>query len=302
MSEATGGQAGAAAASGTTGAGTGQAGGSAGSASATGMGASASGSGGTTDWTSGLNDEHKGWVQSKGFKDVSNVVESYLNAEKLVSKLSGGTPDQVMLYPKDGNLEPIYDRLGRPKTPTEYKLPGEKPGVEPDEFTKWAKDTFHKQGLNQKQAETLYQEMTKFSQGRSEKSKEAMALKSQQEAKGLETKWGAAYEQNLNIVDRAAAEFGIGEKELTALRDTMGPGATAELLYRIGSKLGEDSFVRGDGQGSGGTRHLAPESAQARIKALREDHGFVKRYTEGDISAREEMDRLHQYAYPQQTG
>ena len=69
------------------------------------------------DWTAGLPEEMKGYVQNKGFKDPSAVVESYRNFEKLM----GVPQDRMIKLPEKAEdkaaWDSIYNRLGRPEKP-----------------------------------------------------------------------------------------------------------------------------------------------------------------------------------------
>ena len=51
----------------------------------------------STDWTSGLTDEMRGYVQNKGFKAPQDVVESYRNFEKL----HGVPQDRILKLPEN---------------------------------------------------------------------------------------------------------------------------------------------------------------------------------------------------------
>lgn len=69
------------------------------------------------------------------------------------------------------------------------------------------------------------------------------------------------------------------------------------MLHDIGSRLGEDKLVTGTADTGFGV--MTPAQAQGKIAQLRGDADFVRRYTSGDVKAREEMERLHRFAYPE---
>jgi hypothetical protein len=112
----------------------------------------------------------------------------------------------------------------------------------------------------------------------------------------LDKTWGAATEKNYQIARAAAKTFGITGETIDHLQDAMGYKATMELLYNLGSKIGEDSFVSASGGGAFNGA-MTPAQAQARINALKGDPGFAAKYLAGDVGARKEMQDLHEMAY-----
>lgn len=248
------------------------------------------------DWTSGLNDELKGFVQNKGFKDPVAVLDSYRNLEKLI-----GVPQERVLKLPEKDEDPawgqIFERLGKPKDAKEYdvKVPE---GGDPA-FADWARKTFHDLNLPKKQADALAAKWGEFATGVQSQQAEAYKTKVAGEEAELKKKWGLAYEQNIGVAKQATQAFGIDAAKVDKLEQALGFAGLMEFMHTIGSKIGEGSFVIGDGA-PGFKGALAPAAALARINALRADPSFVAKYTSGDAGAREEMARLHEMAYPSQ--
>src|SRR4051812_7514574 len=67
------------------------------------------------DWTAGLNEATRGFVENRGFKDPQTLADSYVNLEKLM----GVPKDRLLQVPeKDDDAEgwgKVYNRLGRPE-------------------------------------------------------------------------------------------------------------------------------------------------------------------------------------------
>lgn len=250
----------------------------------------------STDWTSGLNDDFKGYVQSKGFKDPTAVVDSYRNLEKLL-----GAPKERLLRLPEKDDDPawkeVYKRMGAPDTAEDYKV--EASATDP-EFAKWAKGTFHELGLSRKQAESLAGKFNQYAESMKEKFTTTTATKSQEEAATLKKEWGVAHEQNLDLAKRAAKAFGVTGEQIDALQKQMGFAGVMKHFHAIGTKMGEDSFVEG-GKTPGGFGVMTPEQAKSKINSLMSDRDFGKRYASGETSAKEEMDKLHKWAYSQTT-
>lgn len=265
----------------------------------TGAAAGSSNSGNTAgtspDWTGSLNEDFRGFVQNKGWKDPGQVVDSYRNLEKLL----GAPQNEVIRMPKEDDAagwDGVYSRLGRPATPADYKLETPKEGGNP-EFTKFASEMFHKQGLNEKQAKGLVDQWNGYMQQQTEGLQTAAAAKLKTETDALRKEWGAAHDQNMNIAKRAAREFGVDPSVVDALEKSGGFAAVMKTFHNIGSRMGEANFVSGN-QG-GGQGIPTPEQARSQINALKADPGFSKKYIEGDVKSRQQMEMLHKYAYPE---
>lgn len=253
------------------------------------------GAGGNTTppaWYEGFAPEMKGYIQNKGFKDPADLATAYQNLEKL----RGVPQERLLTLPaKDDDAagwEGLYNRLGRPAKAEEYKLP---PGDE--NFSKWAKDTFHKIGLTAKQAESLSKEWGQYGEKLVSDTTASYEAKVKAETDALKKEWGAAFDQEMEAARTAYREFGITDEVIDKLEDSMGYAAVMKLMNSLGKKVGEHSFVHGDRR-EGFKGSFTPSQAQAKITALRQDQDFVSRYVSGDTKAREEMETLHKYAYP----
>ena len=248
------------------------------------------------DWTAGLNDDLKGFVGAKGFKDVGALADSYRNLEKL----TGAGLDSLVKLPKADDAEAwnqVYDKLGRPKTAAEYdvKVPD---GIGDPKFADWAKGVFHELGLTKSQGEKLAAKWNEHIGGLAKTQGETAAAAAQQAVTALKAEWGNAYDQNAQVVDRAAERLGMTSEHLQGLRQAMGPAGAMKFLHGLAVKLGEDSFVAGGGSGGNGFGVMTPAAAQAQIAELRRDAEFVKKYTAGDFDAKKRMGHLYAMAYP----
>lgn len=262
-----------------------------------GTGTANSGAVPTADWTSSFNEDSKGYATNKGWKDPSQLLDSYRNLEKL----QGVPQEQLLKLPKsdepDTAWDSIYKRLGRPDTAEGYKL--EVPKGQDPAFSKQASEWFHKLGLSEKQGQNLTKMWNEYQANQGTAGKEAFNAQIHQQAANLKKEWGAAHEQNVAIAKRAAREFGVDAKTLDALDAAKGHDFTMKLLHSMGSKMGEATFHAGNGGAADSNGPLTPAQAQAQIKALKGDPGFSKKYIEGDHGARAKMERLHQFAYPE---
>jgi len=279
---------------GAAGAGQGDSGAGAGNNSGAGAGAPAA-----SDWTSGFNDEIKGYVSTKGFKDPSMVVESYRNLEKLM----GVPPERLFKLPEKEDApewKDIWGRLGTPKEAKEYQfeIPKE---IGDEKFADWAKTTMHKLNIPRKQAETLVKEWNQYMTSKMTEDTTSRTAQLNQQAEALKTEWGAAYEQNVQLGKNAVTEFGFTSEVIDALEKSMGYAATIKLMHTLGSKVGEAQFVGGGGGGSTGGfsgGKLSPAQAQHEISAKMQDTDFQRRLVAGEQAANDEWARLHKFLVP----
>lgn len=253
--------------------------------------AAASPAAAVADWTSGLGDEAKGFVSNKQWKGPSDIVESYKNLEKLV----GAPQDKLIKLPEEADVEGwngVYSKLGRPQTPADYKIEAPKEGGDPA-FAKWASERFHEAGLSTKQANAITAKWNEYSESLKAQQTQSQIDNLKQGQEKITKEWGAAHDQNVKIASRAAREFGIDKAALDKIENAIGYDGVMKLFHSIGSKIGESSFVVGDG----GNGALTPDAAQSKIKSLMNDGAWVAKYNSGDAAARTEMNRLHQMAH-----
>lgn len=246
----------------------------------------------SSSWVASLSQDHKGYVENKGFKDVSAIVDSYRNMEKLI-----GVPKERLLKLPEKDDDPtwndIYGRLGKPEKAENYEL---KPfNEDTKEFTDWMRGAFYDLNLTKKQAESLNAKMNDYWTGLQSKAQEIKVEKVKAQEQSLRKEWGAAYDKNVHTARKAAMDLKLDANDIDALESALGFDRTMKLINQVGTYLGEDRFVSGASAFDGA---LSPAAARDKMEALKRDPEFVKRYTQGDYSAKQEMDRLHRMMFP----
>jgi hypothetical protein len=250
---------------------------------------------GPTKWTDSFDPDLKEYVSQKQFQDPKSVLESYRNLEKL----HGVPRERLLKIPEsadDKAWEEIHTKLGKPATPEGY---GFKPKDPQDpSFTNWASSTFHKLNLSATQGQALVKEFNDMQAGiQAEEAAKYQATVQEQTGK-LKKEWGAAFNQNVNRARQAYRQFGIPDAAVDSLEKSMGFDGVMKLFHNLGSAIGEHSFENGSGSNNFGEAILTPEQANAKIKALKQDSEWTKRYLSGDVKAKSEMQRLHEMANP----
>lgn len=248
-------------------------------------------------WYDGFtNNDIKGWIANKQYASPEVQVEAHYNLEKLLGHHKAG---RTVVVPDDSatpeERAAFYTKLGRPDTADKYEIPAVE-GADPN-FSKGVREMLFEAGVPAAQGKALAEKYIALEKQVADARAAEQTARFTQEGDKLKKEWGAAYEDKAKGVDRAASEFGLNEQELVALRNALGPYRAMTFLDAVGSKLGEGSYISGDSSRdfSGA---MTPAQAQSRIKDLRGDSDFIKRYTSGDVNAKAEMDRLHKYAYP----
>lgn len=246
-----------------------------------------------TDWTMGLNDDLKSYVQNKGFKDTAAVVESYRNFEKL----HGVPHDRIMKLPE--NLDSpegraIFERLGAPKDAKDYSINLPKENAD-EALANGLREVAHKTGMTQRQVENIVNWWNGLTEERTKQTTEQMQMKLNDAQNNLKKEWGAAFEQNKQIADQGAIKMGMGEAEIKALGQALGPDKAMQLLYKLGRSTGEAEFIAGQAPGG---NIMSPQAAIAEIKRLSQDPAFGARLLKGDADATQQWNKLNQWAYP----
>ena len=195
----------------------------------------------------------------------------------------------------------VYDRRGRPKAATEYKIPV--PEGDSGEFAKALAPIFHEVGLTQAQVQKLAEKHNALIADATKQQTTAAEAKHTAEMTALKQEWGPNYDKNNNTIDKAAEQFGMTKEHILGLKQAMGPKEAMKFLLNIGSKIAvEGAFHAGDH--TAGFNAMTPEMAQAKIKANTADRAFAERFNSKDpvvrSKAREEMRTLHQVGYPDQ--
>lgn len=281
-----------------------------GGAAAVADGAAGSGSAGQPaafDWKSfNLDPATQNVVDAHQWKDIPSMVNSYSNLQKVMG-IKGSSPDRVLVLPKDGDppeaWNDVFTKLGRPAKAEEYGLPV--PDGQPKEFATKAAEWFHELGISKGAAVKLAERFNAYGLEMTTAQQAQITEAHNKQITDLKTEWGANYDSNTLVVDKAAQAFGMNTEQLAALKQAMGPGAAMKFLHNIGSKLGaEGRFVEGDGGHNDPV--MSPAQAQAEISRLMKDKSFVQQWNStSDPKARQDaralMAKLQQMARPGST-
>lgn len=256
------------------------------------------------DWTGGLSQEHRGFVETKGWKDPGSLLESYRGLERML----GGPREKLVRLPdsdadKDG-WNQVYSRLGRPETPDQYELPPVQVGDGQVDLSGDFRAMAHELGLSKSQAKGLAEKFGGKLAALHQQSEEQRAAQVEADLGSLRREWGGEYEANVAAGQRAVKALGWDVPTVEKLEGALGTKGLFQLVARIGRGMGEADFVEGgageaDARGAFG---MTPAAARAKYDAMMGDPEFQKRLLSEDPTIRRaaiaERQRLAIVAFP----
>lgn len=233
-------------------------------------------------WVDTIQDaDVKSYAIAKGWKDPGEVVNGYLNMEKLL----GGEKLPMPKGPDDKEgWERVYKATGRPETPDGYKLPVPQ-GQSPD-FAKAASAKFHELGISARQGEALASWFNGVSGAQTFAEREKAETRFTEEIEQVRKEWGQMYDINREMAMRAAKQCGFTVEEREKIVNNFGAKRALTLFAKIGERLGEDR-VDGVPQGM-----LTSTGAQARLDQLMKDREWVAKHNSGDADTMKEKQTL----------
>ena len=281
-----------------SGTGAGVAGGDTGGGSSAASGASDTGG---TPWyqtATGADAELIGHMQNKGWHNMSpqDAALAAARSHREAERTMGMRADHDLLpIPKDltkGDLSPIWERLGKPKTSAEYDLSQVKfkDGTALDDaFTNFMRERAFNLNLPKNaaadMARGLVEYMDQADATEVQATQDALAV----ERQTLARNWGSNFEANKLVARNAVHALGLDPATVNTLENVIGYSKVMEMFRTIGSKIGEDQFVTGGGTGNGNNNVMSREQATARKAELRNDPAWVSRFLANEQAARREM-------------
>lgn len=259
------------------------------------------------EWYSGFDDTTRGYLENKGWSKldpVGAIGEALKSYRELESKI-GIPADRLVKWPdaedKDG-MKAIHARLGVPADATGYDFTGVKkkdgtPAEAP--FLDFMRQNAAALNLPKDAAQGLAAAFVQFGEQTEEHTAlvERAAVAVAQDA--LKANWGANFETNKFVADRAASLLKLTPDVLNVIAEHSSYGAVMEGLLNVGRQMGEAALVGAGGPGGGATGPMTREQAISRKDELMADSSFFDRWYSKDsaiskaaVRELENLDRL----------
>jgi hypothetical protein len=222
-------------------------------------------------------------------KDVENLARSYVNAQRLI----GADKIAVPVNPTDEDLDRIYDRLGRPESPSEYGISVDG-NVITEELAADYADIAHKLRLTPDQAKGVldYYKSTVEQSGAA--SLEAAEVAKEQTVESLRSEWGRAFDQKVEAAAQVAQEFGNPDMFNITLADGSKLGDNAEFIKAFAkiadfrqTVTSEDTVAE-----MSQSNVMTPASAQAEIDAIMGDKTHVYWDRKNPVGRQKAVERM----------
>ncbi|MDA7891216.1 hypothetical protein N9B14_01495 [Akkermansiaceae bacterium] len=224
-------------------------------------------------------------------KDVENLARSYVNAQKLI----GADKIPLPVNPTDEDLDRIYDRLGRPASPTEYGIHADGNIITEDLVAEYS-DIAHKLRLTPEQAKGVLDYYKS-----SVEQTDSAALEMVEEAREstvstLRQEWGRAFDQKVEAAATVAQEFASPDMFNLELSDGSKLGDNVEFIKAFAKIADFRQSVTSEDTVSENSQSMmmTPAHAKSQVEAIMGDktHPYWDKKNPGHASAVEHMQGL----------
>ena len=223
-------------------------------------------------WLPNADADTKGFIETKGWQSPADAVTSYRNIEKMLGADRAGRTVVLPTAEDSPEWGAVFDKLGRPATPNDYKLPVPE-GADPA-FAGLASAKMHELGISAKQGQALAAWWNEQAGGASAAQQQADEAALAQDHAALERDWGNERTARTELARRAASTLGISEEAMTALEKVAGFSGTMKALAKVGDMLREHGA---EGLAEIGSFGMTPEGAKSRRAQLMADKDWGKR-------------------------
>lgn len=162
-------------------------------------------------WQNALPEEIRTQPVLGRFKSIQEMAKGLISAERMVGK------DRVVIPTEKSSQDEwteFYEKIGRPKTGDEYQLevPDDLKDYYDTDLTNEARKMFYNLGLNQKQAQALWEfDRQRLASG-IEQSQASQAAALEEARSALRREWGTAYDARIHM-GNVAIDQGVGDDD-----------------------------------------------------------------------------------------
>jgi hypothetical protein len=246
-------------------------------AAGAGAGAAAGSAGSGDPWFAksdlGLSQDTRDYLATKNYAGLEDAFKAKRTFETLARDRNALTaPDPARLADWDG-----WSRLGWEADPAKYaggvpvyeKFKGD---ADYEGFHGDIVKSAHELKIPLPLAKAMAEKIGAFMSARNQALDIADQQEKQREDAALRQAWGAQYDQNAALANRAMVAFGMDGDNGLEMKALMGAAKFVDHFYRIGKAMGEDRLVTTSEGGSGTS---TPASARAERQRLKSDPDFL---------------------------
>ena len=226
------------------------------------------------DWKASLPEDIRDNQLIHNANSIESLAKTAIHAQSMIGADKIAVPGR---WANDDDWNNVYTKLGTPEDAQGYKLEL-KEGTQVDkDMESWYRGLAHKAGLNDRQANTIFQEyMAKEAELKAANAppspEDVEIIKGEAEI-ALKKEWGKAFDTRMNEAKGVLTEFAPKDFDQLLTKDGVPLGndpvfikTLANIGNYINSKLGEDKMV-----GSKQQPQYTPADAEKEIAALRGD-------------------------------
>ena len=146
-------------------------------------------------WKETISEEFRNDPNISKFTEIDALAKSYINATRMIGQDKVAVPNQNST---DDQWSEVYDKLGRPESPDQYKLDVKSEVVPLDDGTiKSFAENAHKLGLNNKQAQGILEYYKNSMEGSAQQAQiDTETAQANAEAE-LRKEWGRSFDENI---------------------------------------------------------------------------------------------------------
>ena len=216
------------------------------------------------DFLNSLGEEFKNSKSLQNFKDVNELAKSYLHAQSLIGKKVTDMSPEDVAY--------VDSLRGVPSDSAQYKLAEDVQG----EAGEWFRDIASKAKLTQEQAKLVSDSYIELERAFAAKQNETRASLQKEWISNLQSEFGSAFNQQVEVAKRAVSTFGGDELKQILNESGLGSHPTVVKMFaKIGRNLLEDRLVKAD---HGATFGVTPDEARKMIDSKLSDPSFRDAY------------------------
>ena len=205
------------------------------------------------------------------FDSMEAMGKSWLNAQRLIGA------DKIPMPQTDEDWGNTFNRLGRPEEASGYTLAAPEGVQVNEEAQSKFLEMAHRVGLSQKQVQDIADWDVAEKSAATEAHDSATESATNEAINGLKTEWGAAFDQNVGIANRAINEF-VNETELSFLQDKSIDGvklADHPVMVKFFANVGKGMMESGKLEGVGSEQAMTPTEMQEKANTLMSNTAYT---------------------------